>query len=466
MARNYRFGELNEIRRSTTRKAYNPSTYDPLQNVFQNSEGTFNPSAAANISSVFSAQVVGLVGIGPVHPDKFPLFFKIVVDQYGSDINQHPSFFQVWVRSPELNSEAPSPASHIADLKDNDPLNEFQHLAMFPEPIIGGVSSTTTLKAKIGDIVKVSYFDTVTGAEPLIREAALASVGTTTTAGAANSRRGYHNTQTQSSVSPTSGTPGAASTGAPAGVQPTTTEEICRRPANQEFIRKYLESIAAINTGTATATYTNDLAGFEEYYTAVRTLIGAAAGTIDSEYTHRHYTEFFHQRIARNIYPVRSAGASQRLEGKIKGNVFQDTGRMHALPDPEYWSLVAPLITIVELLYDDRSITFTGIRNWWRPEEYNAEPTTVKGGRDSAHLYGKALDIDFADLPSTEIAQERLYSLWFCVPDIVMGLGFGDDEVHVDFNQFGRRRGWLYNSFRAHASRRTGRYSTSWNYPS
>jgi|15BtaG_2_1085339.scaffolds.fasta_scaffold09686_2 hypothetical protein len=464
MARNYRFGELNEIRRSTTRKAYNPSTYDPLQNVFQNSEGTFNPSAAANISSVFSAQVVGLVGIGPVHPDKFPLFFKIMVDQYGSDVDGHPSFFQVWVRSPELNSEAPSPASHIADLKDNDPLNEFQHLAMFPEPIIGGVFSTTTLKAKIGDIVKVSYFDTITGAEPLVREGAMASVGTPTTAGTENTRRGYNNTEPQDGVSPTSGTPGAASTGAPAGVQPTTTEEICERQENQEFIQKYMESIAAINTGTATARYTNDLAGFEEYYAAVRTLIGTAANTIDSEYNHRHYTEFRHQSVARGIYPVRSAGASQRLEGKIKGNVFQDGGKMHALPDPEYWSLVAPLITIVELLYNDPRITFAGIRNWWRPEEYNAEPTTVNGGTNSAHLYGKALDIDFSSFDATDVAQERLYSLWFCVPGIVMGLGFGDDEVHVDFNQFRHRRGWLYNSFRNYARPRTGSYSTSWNY--
>jgi hypothetical protein len=168
MARRYRFGDLNPFKRSGSRRAFNASTYDPTFNVFTSEQDNFTPSIAPQLTDTFKAQVVGIYGWGPIDAAQFPTFVKTLNDQYGTDRGEHPSFWHFYVRSTEMNPTAVDSLLYNTQTFSLDPLNEQQTLAIWKDhsKVAGG---SNAIPIKIGDIVEVRYFDSVSAAEPIIQ---------------------------------------------------------------------------------------------------------------------------------------------------------------------------------------------------------------------------------------------------------------------------------------------------------
>ena len=178
MTRRYRFGDLNPFKRTGTRRAFNASTYDPTFNVFTAEQDSFVPSIAPQLTDTFKAQVVGIYGWGPIDAAQFPTFNKTLNDQYGLDRDEHPFFWHFYVRSTEMNPTAVDSLLYNTQTFSLDPLNEQQTLAIWKDhsKVAGG---SNAIPIKIGDIVEVRYFDSISASEPII-QTIVASHGTPT----------------------------------------------------------------------------------------------------------------------------------------------------------------------------------------------------------------------------------------------------------------------------------------------
>jgi len=233
------------------------------------------------------------------------------------------------------------------------------------------------------------------------------------------------------------------------------TTSLCTNSGNISFFTNSIEKINRAFAATEAESYTNTYDGFVRFF---NTVIGIAAES-EPNFTPESVTPFQHQTTARNLY---RAGQHLSSGERISGTVVERSGRLHALPDKQYWDRLIPLIVIMQLLRDEIDSPIT-LRNLWRPVAYNR---AVDGAANSAHIYGTGVDLYINDSEASKRAQELMYALYTCTENFdVLGLGFGQKTTHFDINtpSQSKRRGWLYSSFNSVRRAREGAYSPSWN---
>jgi hypothetical protein len=123
-------------------------------------------------------------------------------------------------------------------------------------------------------------------------------------------------------------------------------------------------------------------------------------------------------------------------------SVASELGYDAFVPQRDWWARGGALAALFDYLREDlgRGIV---VRNWWRPEEYNAK---VGGAKASDHIGAYAFDMDFKshdDRRHVEALLERLYDDL----ELQMSLGLGGYSIHLGLcSERGNRR-WYYDSY-------------------
>jgi hypothetical protein len=205
MTRKFSFGELNLFRRRN-RTAFNPSTYNVAKQVNDMSFSNLSPTLNADIDGAFQMEVKGIYGFGPLDPARFPTMFASDLEEYGSNMNNHPIYFQVFVGAREPEPTAVEVLNYSNSLTDNNALNLTYPIAAFKTPHFGGPGGGTPIPFQQGDKVKAVYFNKIQGTEIKIVE----KIGSGTSISAAaliNSNGTFNSTAPARDVSNSNGEP-------------------------------------------------------------------------------------------------------------------------------------------------------------------------------------------------------------------------------------------------------------------
>jgi|15BtaG_2_1085339.scaffolds.fasta_scaffold00372_7 hypothetical protein len=205
MTRKFSFGELNLFRRRN-RTAFNPSTYNVAKQVSDMSFSNLSPTLNADIDGAFQMEVKGIYGFGPLDPARFPTMFASDLEEYGSDMNNHPIYFQVFVGAREPEPTSVEVLNYSNSLTDNNALNLTYPIAAFKTPHFGGPGGGTPIPFQQGDKVKAVYFNKIQGTEIKIVEKI--GAGTSINASALiNSNGTFNSTAAANDVSNSDGDP-------------------------------------------------------------------------------------------------------------------------------------------------------------------------------------------------------------------------------------------------------------------
>lgn len=140
-----------------------------------------------------------------------------------------------------------------------------------------------------------------------------------------------------------------------------------------------------------------------------------------------------------------------------------DCGYMILLPDQGQWEKIGALA-----LFADRLRELVGepvwMRNWWRPDCYNA---AVGGAPGGDHPDADAVDLDFLSATSRAAAQAYLCSEYWLQnivspdeiepdadvdPRLNMSVGLGGATIHLGVLSRNGRRFWTYGSYTQEAN--------------
>lgn len=124
--------------------------------------------------------------------------------------------------------------------------------------------------------------------------------------------------------------------------------------------------------------------------------------------------------------------------------IARDLGFNHFLPKKIWWSRGAALALLAQAIEEAIGEPVT-IRNWWRPQRYNAD-RRVAGAARSDHLTAHAIDIDYRSTRSAERAQrwldeQRRNSAW-----LRLSVGSGPRTTHVGIDSPLGSRQWTYQN--------------------
>jgi len=205
MTRKFSFGELNLFRRRN-RRPFNASTYNVAKQVSDMSFSNLSPTLNADIDGAFQMEVKGIYGFGPLDPTRFPTMFASDLEEYGSNMNNHPIYFQVFVGAREPEPTAVEVLNYSNSLTDNNALNLTYPIAAFKTPHFGAPGGDTAIPFQQGDKVKAVYFNKIQGTEIKIVE----KIGAGTSINAAaliNSNGTFNSTARARNVSNSDGEP-------------------------------------------------------------------------------------------------------------------------------------------------------------------------------------------------------------------------------------------------------------------
>jgi hypothetical protein len=178
-----------------------------------------------------------------------------------------------------------------------------------------------------------------------------------------------------------------------------------------------------------------------------------AAGTADSHT--RAIRHFGGTVVKASSYPnsetgfaryLRDSGVRRITAGQLTApnhpEIAGKYGYKTFLPRQEWWSRGAVLALIAERI-QQRIGYAVRIRNWWRPNPYNADQV-VGGSRRSDHLTADAVDIDYPSIAACRRAGAWLRLVARTHPWLRLSLGTGPTVTHVGFDSPIGSREWRY----------------------
>jgi len=202
--RRFRLRQLNPFRRSENRPVFLRNHFNFMANVAQRNREQFMPSIQSQLGETFKAKVVGIRGVGPIDGTKFPTLKRAIQEEYGA--GAEPSYYQVYIHSPEMEATSPNPLDFTSRLSDTDPVNAMSTLAVYQHSF-GPMSPSgqNEVPFNIGSTVEVRYINKATLEEPLIVGVVSSNFTNTSLANLQSARNSYY--RNRRPVNPAPGNP-------------------------------------------------------------------------------------------------------------------------------------------------------------------------------------------------------------------------------------------------------------------
>ena len=119
-----------------------------------------------------------------------------------------------------------------------------------------------------------------------------------------------------------------------------------------------------------------------------------------------------------------------------------ESGYETFVPQHDWWERGAALASFFDYLREDLGKPIV-VRNWWRPENYNAK---VGGAKSSDHIGAYAFDMDFKTYDDRRHVEALLES-FYKDPELEVSLGLGGYSIHLGLRSEGGNRRWHYDSY-------------------
>jgi hypothetical protein len=123
-------------------------------------------------------------------------------------------------------------------------------------------------------------------------------------------------------------------------------------------------------------------------------------------------------------------------------SVASELGYEEFVPQYDWWDRGAALAAFFEHLREDLGKPIV-VRNWWRPEDYNAK---VGGAKSSDHIGAYAFDMDFKTHDDRRHVEAMLESFYKDL-ELEMSLGLGGYSIHLGLRSERGNRRWHYDSY-------------------